>query len=317
MATPLEDKMTMFRNRLAKVFRHRSKQAGRLGISCYRLYDHDLPEFPLCIEFYGDKLYVAEYKRHHRMTEEEHEQWINKTFEVLQDVLSISQENIFLRLRQRKPGREGQYQKLAKEQSEFIVEESGLKFIVNLSDYLDTGLFLDHRVTRQMVRDESRNKKMLNLFAYTGSFSVYAAAGGADQVVTVDLSKTYLDRGKKNMELNRFANAESYKYVHADVMQWLKTIPENYFDLVVLDPPTFSNSKRMEDFLDIQRDHAAMINDCLHGMTKGGILYFSTNYAKFILETEKINAEVKDITKATTPFDFEGALSRYCFKIIK
>ena len=317
MATSPEDKTTMFRNRLTKVFRHRGKQARRLGVSCYRLYDHDLPEFPFCIEFYGDKLYVAEYKRYHGMTDEEHEQWINKSFEVIQEVLSISSENIFLKLRQRKEGREGQYQKLDKEQKELIVEENGLKFIVNLTDYLDTGLFLDHRVTRQMVRDESKNKKVLNLFAYTGSFSVYAASGSAHEVVTVDLSKTYLDRAKKNMELNGFADAAKYTYVHADVLQYLKTIPENYFDLVVLDPPTFSNSKRMEDFLDIQRDHAAMINDCLRGMTKGGTLYFSTNYTKFVLEKDKIKAETKDITKATTPFDFEGSSSRYCFKIVR
>jgi 23S rRNA (cytosine1962-C5)-methyltransferase len=188
---------------------------------------------------------------------------------------------------------------------------------VNLSDYLDTGLFLDHRITRQMVKDESKNKKMLNLFAYTGSFSVYAAAGGAEEVVSVDLSKTYLERARRNMELNGFSNAPAYSYVHVDAMQYIKTIPAGYFDLVVLDPPTFSNSKRMEGFLDIQRDHVEMINDCLNGMTTGGTLYFSTNYTRFALETDKINATAKDITKATTPFDFEGALSRYCFKIMK
>lgn len=315
--TTLEDKIIMFYNRLTKVFRHRSKQARRAGVSCYRVYDHDLPEFPLCIEFYGDKLYVAEYKRHHGMTDEEHEQWISKTVEVIRDVLQVSAENIFIKLRQRKPGREGQYRKTNTDQHEFIVEENELKFIVNLSDYLDTGLFLDHRITRQMVRNESKNRKVLNLFAYTGSFSVYAAAGGASEIFTVDLSKTYLDRAKRNLELNGFTDPAVFKYVQGDAREYIKAIPANYFDLVILDPPTFSNSKRMEGFLDIQRDHVELINGCLDGMSKEGILYFSTNYREFVLEQEKINALVKDISKATTPFDFEGRVPRYCFRIIK
>lgn len=162
----------MFRNRLIKVFRHLSKQARRLQLSCYRLYDHDLPEFPFCIEFYDEKLYVAEYKRRHGMSEEEHDHWMEKSLEIISEVLSINKDNIFLKLRQRKPGRLGQYQRINEEQHEFAVTENGLQFIVNLSDYLDTGLFLDHRITRQMVKEKSAGKKVLNLFAYTGSFSV-------------------------------------------------------------------------------------------------------------------------------------------------
>ena len=306
----------MLGNRLTKVFRHLDKQAKRLGVSCYRLYDHDLPEFPFCIEFYDDKLYLAEYKRRHGMTEEEHDEWMEESLKVIMVVLGVSETNIFLKLRQRKPGRLGQYQKIDKVKHEFIVPENDLKFIVNLSDYLDTGLFLDHRITRQMVGEQSRHKKVLNLFAYTGSFSVYAASGGADEVVSVDLSKTYLNWAGRNMELNGFAGQSVYKYEQADVKQYLKTIPAGYFDLVVLDPPTFSNSKRMEDFLDIQRDHAELINDCLKGIKKEGVLYFSTNYKKFLLDKERIIASsIKDITKATIAFDFEGKPSRYCFKI--
>ena len=189
---------------------------------------------------------------------------------------------------------------------------------MNLSDYLDTGLFLDHRITRQMVKEQSSGKKVLNLFAYTGSFSVYAASGGAEEVVSVDLSKTYLTWAEKNMQLNGFTDKVKYKFIHADVKQYLKTIPPGYFDLIIIDPPTFSNSKRMKDFLDIQRDHVALINDCLKGMKKEGILYFSTNFQKFFLEKEKIIASgIKDITKATTPFDFESKLFRSCFKITK
>jgi 23S rRNA (guanine2069-N7)-methyltransferase len=318
MATLIDDKMIMFRNRLTKQYRHLGKQAKRLGISCYRLYDHDLPEFPLCIEFYGNKLYVAEYKRHHRMTEGEHGEWIGKTLEIIQEVLAIPAENIFTKLRQRKTGREGQYRKFDEQQHEFVVEENGLKFLVNLSDYLDSGLFLDHRITRQMVREESKNKKLLNLFAYTGSFSVYAAAGGAAEVVTVDLSNAYLDRAKRNMELNGFGRSAAYSYERVDVREYIKTIPANYFDLVILDPPTFSNSKRMEGFFDVQRDHVEMINDCLAGMNNTGVLYFSTNFTKFTFHRERVNAtSIKDITRSTTAFDFEGRISRYCFKIVK
>lgn len=312
------DKLIMFCNRLTKVYRHLNKQAKRLGVSSYRVYDHDLPEFPFCIEFYDERLYVAEYKRQHGMTEEQHDEWIEQSLGVMMGVLSVQKENIFLKLRQRKPGRLGQYQKYDEVQHEFVVEENGLKFIVNLSDYLDTGLFLDHRVTRQMVREQSDGKRVLNLFAYTGSFSVYAAAGNADEVVTVDLSKTYLNWAQRNLQLNGFTDVLKYPTVHADVLQYLKGLPADGFDIIVMDPPTFSNSKRMEDFLDIQRDHAGMINDCLRAMKKGGMLVFSTNSRKFVLEKEKIaTATIKDITRATTPFDFEGKLFRWCYSIIK
>src|SRR6187551_963573 len=313
-----EDKFLMFRNRLEKVYRHVGKQAKRMGITCYRLYDHDLPEFPLCIEIYEQNIYVAEYKRRHGMEEDEHDEWMKRSIIVICDILNVSDENIFLKLRQRKPGRLGQYQKTAGKQSEFIVEENKLKFIVNLSDYLDTGLFLDHRVTREKVSVEARGKRVLNLFSYTGSFSVYAAAGEANEIVTVDLSKTYLSWAQRNMKLNEFTDLSKYKFIHADVLQYLHTIPENYFDLVILDPPTFSNSKRMEDILDIQRDHVELINDCLQVIKTGGGIYFSTNYKKFVLETESIQSSlIEDITKQTTPFDFEGKINRVCFLVEK
>jgi 23S rRNA (cytosine1962-C5)-methyltransferase len=308
----------MFRNRLQKVYRHISRQAKRLNVSCYRVYDHDLPEFPLCIEIYEDKLYVAEYKRLHGMNEEEHYEWLQQSMNVISEVLQIAEENIFLKLRQRKPGRLGQYQKLGEQRHEFVIHENELKFIVNLSDYLDTGLFLDHRKTREMVKAEASNKKVLNLFCYTGSFSVYAASGGAEEVVSVDLSKTYLDWAERNMQLNGFTDQNKFKFVHADVMPYLKTLPENYFEIIIIDPPTFSNSKRMEEFLDIQKDHALLINNSLSAMKTNGILYFSTNYRKFILEKEMIRvASIKDVTKASTPFDFEGRLFRQCYSIVK
>jgi len=312
------EKFMMFGNRLTKVFRHRGKQAKRLEVSCYRLYDHDLPEFPFCIEFYGNKLYVAEYKRRHGMTDEAHDVWMEKSLQVISESLAVRPDAIFLKLRQRKPGRLGQYQRLEQSQNEVVVMENGLKFIVNLSDYLDTGLFLDHRVTRQLIREQAAGKKVLNLFAYTGSFSVYASAGGATEVTTVDLSKTYLNWAERNMVENNFSDGSRFLYVHADVMKYLKSLTPASLDLIIMDPPTFSNSQRMEDFLDVQRDHVGLINDCMRGLAMGGTLYFSTNFRRFVLDKDKLNAaSVKDITKATTPFDFEGRLFRWCYQIIK
>jgi 23S rRNA (cytosine1962-C5)-methyltransferase len=316
--SPLGARGIMFQNRLLKVYKHLSKLARRQSISCYRIYDKDLPEFPLIIDVYADKIYLAEYRAKHNLTEEEHELWLNESLRIVSEVTNVPDEKIYLKERKRKTERTDQYQKTAEENDFFIVEESGLKFKVNLTDYLDTGLFLDHRITRQMVKEQCNGKHVLNLFAYTGSFSVYAAAGNAASVTTVDLSKTYLQWAEDNFKLNEFTNKYKYQFIHADVKQYLKTLKPDSFDIVIMDPPTFSNSKRMKDFLDIQQDHVELINDVLNALTKDGVLYFSTNYTKFILDAENIKATaVKDITKATTPFDFEGKLKRWCYLIRK
>ena len=318
-----EEKLQMFRNRLLKMYRHISKLARRQGITCYRIYDHDLPEFPFCIELYEDKVYLAEYNRRHGMTDEEHDAWLEGCVPVISGILEVPDEKIYFRQRRRKAGRLDQYEKLASEQEFFTVKEAGLSFKVNLTDYLDTGLFLDHRITRGMVREEATNKKVLNLFCYTGSFSVYAAAGGAAQVDSVDLSRTYLGWAEDNLRLNEPEGPSPVaglrtNLIHADVKQWLDELPPDIYDLVIMDPPTFSNSKRMKDFLDIQRDHAELINKVLLAMRVGGVLYFSTNFRKFQLEEDKIvAASVKDITKVTTPFDFQGKLFRWCYRIVK
>jgi 23S rRNA (cytosine1962-C5)-methyltransferase len=249
------------------------------------------------------------------MNDEEHLLWLEKSKEVMIDVLGVTSENIFLKLRQRKEGRQGQYQKMDERKNEFVVRENGLQFIVNLTDYLDTGLFLDHRITRQALREISTEKKVLNLFCYTGSFSVYAAAGGASSVTSIDLSKTYLEWADKNMQLN-FPQFKMHHIIQADVKKELETIASETFDIIVMDPPTFSNSKRMDDFLDIQRDHVMLVNHCMRILKSNGVLIFSTNFSKFKIEAERINAaSIKDITKATTPFDFAGKLQRQCFKI--
>lgn len=313
-----EEKFIMFENRLAKVFKHLSKQAKRQSISCYRIYDKDLPEFPLIIDVYDDKIYLAEYRAKHNLTGEEYEHWLNESIRIISKVTNVADEKIYLKERKRKTERTDQYQKTGEEKEFFTVGEGGLKFKVNLSDYLDTGLFLDHRITREMVRKEAAGKKVLNLFAYTGSFSVYAAAGGAAEVTTVDLSNTYIQWAKENFALNGLTDSTKYHFITADVLQYLDELKLNSFDLIVMDPPTFSNSKKMKDFLDIQQDHVELTNKCLLALKPGGSLYFSTNYTKFVLETGRINAsQIKDITKATTPFDFEGKLRRWCYKIFK
>lgn len=312
------EKAIMFRNRLTKMFRHVSKLAKKQALSCYRIYDHDLPEFPFCIEKYEDWLYVAEYRRNHHMEETEHAEWLQDCKKIIEEITGMPASRIVLRTRQRKSNRQDQYQKLDDEKEYMVVREQGLQFKINLTDYLDTGLFLDHRVTRQLVRAVSEGKKVLNLFCYTGSFSVYAASGGAAEVVSVDLSKTYLTWAAENMELNGFNDSARHIFIQEDVKQWLETLPPLYFDLVVMDPPTFSNSKRMEDFLDIQRDHPILINQVLAAMTDEGTLYFSTNFSRFQLQTDLLNnCTVKDITKTTTPFDFQGKLHRFCFLIRK
>ena len=312
------DKLVMFRNRLIKVYKHRHKQAKRQLLQCYRVYDHDLTEFPFCIELFEDKIYLAEYLRRHGMEDAEHEVWLDDCLTVINEVTGIPINDIFVRQRKRMSHRDGQYEKIDTKHDFFNVTENGLKFQVNLTDYLDTGLFLDHRITRAMVKEQCKNKRVLNLFCYTGSFSVYAAAGEAASVTSVDLSKTYLSWAEENFIINGLKDNKKYHFIHADVKQYLKTLLPESFDLVIIDPPTFSNSKRMKDFLDIQRDHVELLNDVLAATTAGGLIYFSTNFSRFQLAAEAIKAaEIKDITKATTPFDFEGKLKRWCFKIVK
>lgn len=309
-------KLIMFDNRLKKVLRILSKQAKQQGVSCYRLYDRDLPEFPLIIDVYGEEVLVTEYRSNHRLTEEEYERWFNDSLEVIQHVLGKELSQIHIKERKRKESRQDQYQKTDNLQKYIEVQEGGLKFLVNLTDFLDTGLFIDHRITRGKVAQQVKDKRVLNLFCYTGSFSVYAAHGGAGEVVSVDLSNTYLDWAKKNMELNGF-KGDQYVFVKADVLQWLDKCEAGNYDLIVLDPPTFSNSKMMKDVFDIQEMHVDLINQCIEKLAPNGLLYFSTNARKFEMNEAFIKGRVENITTATIPFDFKGKLLRWCYVITK
>jgi 23S rRNA (cytosine1962-C5)-methyltransferase len=311
-------KLPMFENRLLKMWKHYSKLARRQEVACFRFYDHDLPEFPFAIEWYDGAVHAAEYKRRHGMEDEEHDLWLAACRQVIAKILEVEEKDIFMKERQRKAGRQGQYEKFGEEKVERIVPEGGLKFIINLTDYLDTGLFLDHRITRGMVRDQAKDKRVLNLFCYTGSFSVYAANGGAKSVTSVDLSKTYINWAKRNMQYNKLYNDEKHEFVHADVMDMINELPADTFDLIVCDPPTFSNSKRMDDNFDVQRDHVMLLRKLLKACTDDGKIYFSNNYRNFQIDRDALPATVvKDITGATTPFDFQGRLHRSCFLIEK
>jgi 23S rRNA (cytosine1962-C5)-methyltransferase len=312
------NKFLMFENRLLKVFKHRYKLAERQQISCFRVYDHDLPEFPLMIDKYENYAYIAEYQRNHRMHDDAYDFWIAETIAVVARVLNIEQENIFVKERKRKQNRTDQYQKTAAAQTFLTVQEGGLQFYVNLTDYLDTGLFLDHRITRERIRTISQDAKVLNLFAYTASFSVYAKAGGADLVTSVDISNTYTQWGIRNMQLNNLYDA-STEFIKHDVMQWLYNEPKPMYDIIVCDPPTFSNSKSMkQDFFDVQQHHYKLIMQTMKWLRPKGSLFFSTNYTKFQLDERLLEYfHTKDITQATTPFDFEKKLKRFCILMKK
>jgi 23S rRNA (cytosine1962-C5)-methyltransferase len=281
------------------------------------VYDIDLPEFPFIIDLYKDHLHVSEYKSRHALTDAQYAEWLHQSVEIMADVFKIPQDKIHMKLRERQRGQK-QYSKAGEKKVELIVEENGLAFIVNLSDYLDTGLFLDHRLTRALARDLAAGKRVLNLFAYTGSFSVYAAAGKAVAVTSVDMSTTYINWAKRNMQCNKLYSPAMHAFIQEDVLQFLKTVSDGSYDLIILDPPTFSNSKKMQGVLDVQRDHAELINQCLKILSPGGTLIFSTNSRNFELAASEIAGErIKDITKMTTPFDFAGKLRRQCFLIEK
>ena len=259
---------------------------------------------------------VTEYRSQHRLSHDEYIAWLDGSLLVVKKVLNKTDDQIHIKERKVKESRQDQYAKTASVKDFMVVHEGGLAFLVNLTDYLDTGLFLDHRITRSMVREKSNGKKVLNLFCYTASFSVYAAAGNATEVVSVDLSNTYIDWARRNMELNGF-EGDKYLYTRGDVLQILPTIKNNYFDIIILDPPTFSNSKSMKEIFDVQQMHVELINLCLDKLKYSGELVFSTNARKFHLEGEMIKGAVKEITTSTEPFDFKGKLLRWCYSIVK
>jgi 23S rRNA (guanine2445-N2)-methyltransferase / 23S rRNA (guanine2069-N7)-methyltransferase len=305
-----------FANRLNKLARHLRKWPSR-GITCYRLYERDIPEIPLVVDRYDDALHIAEFERPHERTAAEHADWLDLMVRTAAEALDVPRELAFLKHRERQRG-DSQYERVSEERAEKIVHEGGLKFLVNLSDYLDTGLFLDHRITRGMVRDQSAGKRVLNLFAYTGSFTVYAAAGGAASTTTVDLSANYLDWAQENLRLNGLYGSQ-HRFVRDDSLEFLDQLgPKDTFDLTIVDPPTFSNSKRLDYDWDVQRDHVLLLNKLISRMATGGVIYFSNNSRRFKLAEEEIHGvRIREISKQTVPEDFRNKRIHRCWRMIK
>jgi len=300
-----QEHAAMFRNRLSKNYRHLKKWARKNDIECYRVYDADIPQYAVAIDLYADWVHVQEYRAPKSVDQNRAFQRINDVLDVVADVLETTPEKVVLKVRQKQSGA-SQYQKQDDVKRRISVHEGGLEFLVNLHDYLDTGLFLDHRDTRSLVRKLAQGKSFLNLFAYTGSVSVYAAAGGASSTTTVDMSNTYLNWAKHNMMANGFID-ERYEYIRDDCMKWIAEAIDqgSRYDLIFVDPPTFSNSKSMDTTLDIIRDHVALLGGCLALLEDDGRIIFSTNAKGFRMSDEMSEmCHLKEITVQTTTEDF-------------
>lgn len=311
----------MFENRLRKNLKALRRWAAREGVECYRLYDADMPEYNLAVDLYTSRgvvyAHVQEYEAPSSVDPRAAKRRLNEALETLPKVLEIPRERMFTKLRRRQ--RHGaQYQGLARGGEYYEVREGPARLLVNFTDHLDTGLFLDHRDTRALIGRLASGRRFLNLFSYTGSASVHAALGGATSTTTVDMSRTYLDWARRNLELNGLSGAR-HAFVHADVMEWLGERRRERYDLVFLDPPTFSRSKRMQGTLDVQRDHVALIRAAHTLLDDGGILIFSTNLRRFKLDRATFgDLAVEDITRATLPHDFaRNPRVHACFRIEK
>lgn len=348
-----EYQATLFFNRLKKKSRILRKWARQNGISCYRLYNRDIPEIPLSLDIYEflpkdiktpaeasvfftkqnrllseNDLSVAEkmaarryavmylYERPYEKDEAEEEEWLSVMKDACSNALSIPKEQIITKMRRHQKGL-NQYEKIESPTLSFsgLVYEQGQIFYVDLDTYLDTGLFLDHRPLRKKVRERSNGKRVLNLFCYTGSFSVYAASGNAQFVESADLSNTYLAWAKKNMASNGFSDENKYIYTKADCIRFIESKlkshrTEDKYDIIILDPPTFSNSKSTNTILDINRDWPKLVGKCTSLLNPNGILYFSTNSTRLSFSEEKIQSrlplKITDITPFSIHKDFEG-----------
>jgi len=335
MNEKINEQAQMLANRLQKRFRHLKKWAKRSGVEAFRLYDRDIPEIPLVLDFYGDcselqdaVLSGALYKRPYEKDEAEEEQWLSAMKESTALALGVKLENVFLKQREKQRG-VSQYEKFNSKKdvrAEKIVNENELKFKVNLSDYLDTGLFIDRRILRAMVRDAAKGKKVLNLFSYTGSFSVYAAAGGAASTDSVDLSNTYLNWAKENFELNgysvefqktshedtsnhRFAAQRTqrkeseviiHRLIRADVLEYIdRAFKEKmHWDIIIVDPPAFSNSKKMTDNFDLNRDLIELLAQCLKLLSSGGEIFLSVNLHRKAPNAQELETALKNMDSA-------------------
>jgi 23S rRNA (cytosine1962-C5)-methyltransferase len=307
-----------FANRLRKNARHWGKWARRSGIECYRIYDRDIPEFPLAIDRYGEWVHAQSFAAPWASVGDAETARDGALAPLIAQALDTEPARVVLKTRVRQRG-PAQYARARSDGAPFVVHEGGLRFEVNLDAYLDTGLFLDHRQTRELVRERADGRFALNLFAYTGSFSVYAAAGGAARSVTVDMSQTYQRWTRRNFVLNDL-DFKRHRLVCEDVLGFLAEAVARRarFDLIVLDPPSFSNSKRMDTTFDVQRDHPGLIRQCLALLAPDGELYFSSNRRGFRLDAGLAQeAAFEEITARTVPPDFARHRPHRCWRVTR
>ncbi|MBI1859871.1 MAG: bifunctional 23S rRNA (guanine(2069)-N(7))-methyltransferase RlmK/23S rRNA (guanine(2445)-N(2))-methyltransferase RlmL [Deltaproteobacteria bacterium] len=307
----------MLKNRLTKVLKRHSRWTERERVTCWRVYNWDIPELPYLIDLYGDRLHFAEIERNHDHSPLEHTRYTQLMRETAASTLGVAPEKVYFK--KRKPQKSGGFQYSAHDTTnEFLtVLEGGHQFLVNLADYLDVGLFLDHRVTRRLVEKAATGKDVLNLFAYTGSFSVYAAKGGARSTTTVDTSRAYLDWAERNMTLNGFSDG-NHRFIRSDVLEFLERTTLQ-FDLSVVDPPTRSVNRSSGRTFDVQSDHTQLLSLVLDRMRPGGQVFFSTNYRTFAIDEAGLKAKravtLREISQQTIPPDFQGKPSHRCWKI--
>ncbi|QRN99970.1 class I SAM-dependent methyltransferase [Archangium violaceum] len=311
----------MFENRLRKNARHLRKWAKARGLTAFRMYDRDIPEYPYAVDLYGDRVHLVEYPRRQALKKAGGlEEQRAEVLAAVAAVLEVSPEHVHVKTHLPQPWGRSQYGRVGQGSERLVVEEQGLKFQVNLGDYLDTGLFMDHRLTRARVREEARGKSFLNLFCYTGAFTVYAAAGGASRTLSVDLSNTYLDWAEENLALNGLSDAR-HTLLRADALAWVlaeSKAPQERFDLVVCDPPSFSTSKKMQGTFNVQRDHVRLLEGIRELMTPGGVLYFSTNFLGFELKDSAIRdyEGVEELTPGSIPEDFQRKEIHRCWRMV-
>lgn len=303
---PLSDNETMLANRLAKNAKRLKSWLKNSGITCYRLYDQDLPEYAVAIDVYGDAFHIQEYAPPATIDNTKAQRRIREVRRVLTQLYPGSKEKLYFKERRRQSG-DSQYQPLSpwnQKAEGFVVREGQARLEVNLKDYLDSGLFLDHRPVREMLAGMAKGKRFLNLFCYTAAASVHAALGGAKSSLSVDMSNTYLDWARRNFALNNL-DLQKHQLLRADCLEWLEK-GEGQFDLIFLDPPTFSNSKKMSDVLDIQRDHAALIDNAMAILAPGGTLIFSNNFRRFKMDAALFEKyRIEDISAQSIPTDFQ------------
>ena len=311
----LDDAATAFMNRLKKRLKQLQKYNKKNNITSFRVYDADLPDYNLAIDYYEGKwIYVQEYAPPSKVDPRVAEQRIRNAMKIIPLVFETNRESIFLKVRQKQKGKD-QYERQGDTAAFVVMKENGAKFWVNFHDYLDTGIFLDHRLTRAMIGNLSKGKDVLNLFCYTGTATVMAIKGGAKSTVSVDSSNTYLEWMKKNLTLNHLEGTGN-EIIRDDVMQWLRHCRKK-FDMVFLDPPTFSNKKSTNAVFDIQNDHPELIGLVKTVLRKKGIIIFSTNFRRFKLLTEQLHGfSIEDITESTIPFDFSRNQKIHrCYKL--